>query len=62
MMGMRRVIADLEPEQIKQLSAKDFEMPVTKQDFVEAIVKTNRSVSNEDIVKYNKWMQEFGAL
>lgn len=62
MMGMRRVIADLEPEQIKQLSEKDFDMPVTKQDFMEAIMKTNRSVSNEDVVKYTKWMQEFGAL
>lgn len=62
MMGMRRITADLEADQIKQLQPEDFDLPVTKQDFIEAIKKTSPSVSNEDIVKYTKWMEEFGAL
>ena len=31
------------------------------QDFMEAIAKCNKSVSKEDLDKYEKWMEEFGS-
>ncbi|CAG9112556.1 unnamed protein product [Plutella xylostella] len=61
MMSMRRKIAGLKPEQIKQLAKEELDLPVTKQDFVEALSKCNKSVSKGDIQKYLTWMQEFGS-
>ncbi|KAK9499109.1 hypothetical protein O3M35_003616 [Rhynocoris fuscipes] len=61
MMSMRRKIAGLRPEQIKQLAKEDLDLPVSKQDFIEAIAKCNKSVSKEDLDKYDKWMAEFGS-
>ncbi|KAI5645809.1 ATPase family associated with various cellular activities (AAA) domain-containing protein [Phthorimaea operculella] len=61
MMSMRRKIAGLKPEQIKQLAKEELDLPVTKQDFVEAISKCNKSVSKGDIQKYLHWMSEFGS-
>ncbi len=31
------------------------------QDFLDAIAKCNKSVSREDLDKYEKWMEEFGS-
>ena len=31
------------------------------QDFLEAVQKCNKSVSKEDLDKYEKWMEEFGS-
>ena len=39
----------------------ELDLPVTKQDFLEAISKCNKSVSKEDLEKYEKWMEEFGS-
>ncbi|KOB69168.1 Katanin p60 ATPase-containing subunit A1 [Operophtera brumata] len=61
MMSMRRKIAGLKPEQIKQLAKEELDLPVTKQDFLEAISKCNKSVSKGDIQKYLSWMSEFGS-
>jgi len=61
MMSMRRKIAGLKPEQIKQLAKEDLDLPVSMQDFIEAIAKCNKSVSEDDIQKYTKWMAEFGS-
>ena len=61
MMSMRRKIAGLKPREIRQLDKKDLDLPVTKQDFAEALVKCNKSVSKEDLEKYEKWMEEFGS-
>ncbi|XP_045504062.1 katanin p60 ATPase-containing subunit A-like 1 isoform X1 [Colias croceus] len=61
MMSMRRKIAGLKPEQIKQLAKEELDLPVTRQDFVEAIAKCNKSVSKGDIQKYLTWMDEFGS-
>lgn len=58
---MRRKIAGLTPEQIRSLSKDELELPVSPADFEEAIRKINRSVSAEDLKKYEKWMQEFGS-
>ncbi|CAH0760619.1 unnamed protein product [Diatraea saccharalis] len=61
MMSMRRKIAGLKPEQIKQLAKEELDLPVTKQDFMEALAKCNKSVSKGDIQKYLSWMDEFGS-
>lgn len=61
MMAMRRKIAGLTPEQIRGLSKDELELPVSPEDFVEAIRKINKSVSAEDLKKYDKWMQEYGS-
>ena len=60
-MSMRRKIAGLRPEQIKQLAKEELDLPVSVADFSEAISKCNKSVSKEDLDKYEKWMAEFGS-
>lgn len=62
MMAMRRKIAGLTPEQIRSLSKEELELPVSPGDFYEAIRKVNKSVSVEDLKKYEKWMMEFGSM
>ncbi|KAL0276540.1 UNVERIFIED_CONTAM: hypothetical protein PYX00_004096 [Menopon gallinae] len=61
MMSMRRKIAGLRPDQIKQLPKEELDLPVTMQDFMEALEKCNKSVSKEDLDRYEKWMSEFGS-
>lgn len=61
MMSMRRKIAGLRPDQIKQLAKEELDLPVSVQDFSDAISKCNKSVSKEDLDKYEKWMNEFGS-
>lgn len=61
MMSMRRKICGLRPDQIRQLPKEELDLPVTMRDFEEALVKNNKSVSKEDLDKYEKWMNEFGS-
>ncbi|XP_063974165.1 katanin p60 ATPase-containing subunit A-like 1 [Diachasmimorpha longicaudata] len=61
MMSMRRKIAGLRPDQIRQLPKEELDLPVSSTDFHEAIEKCNKSVSQEDLEKYEKWMSEFGS-
>jgi len=61
MMSMRRKIAGKKPSEIRSLCKEELDMPVTKQDFIEAVHKCNKSVSREDLEKYEKWMEEFGS-
>ncbi|KAM7363619.1 katanin p60 isoform 2-T2 [Cochliomyia hominivorax] len=61
MMSMRRRIAGLTPEEIRQLAKEEVDLPVSNQDFIEAISRCNKSVSQADLDKYEKWMAEFGS-
>eukprot|EP01135_Chromosphaera_perkinsii_P000677 Nk52_evm5s148 gene=Nk52_evmTU5s148 len=61
MMAMRRRIQGLTPEQIKALSQEELQMPTTNEDFQTSLKKVSKSVSPGDIVKYEKWMSEFGS-
>ncbi|XP_042206780.1 katanin p60 ATPase-containing subunit A-like 1 isoform X2 [Homarus americanus] len=61
MMSMRRKIAGLKPDEIRALPKEELDLPVTQQDFHEAIQKCNKSVSLDDLEKYENWMREFGA-
>ena len=61
MMSMRRKIAGLGPDQIMQLPKEELDLPVTVQDFTEAVERCKKSVSQEDLEKYEKWISEFGS-
>ena len=62
MMAMRRRISGLTSDEIKNLSKDELELPVTMEDFTDAIRRVNKSVLAEDLRRYEKWMQEFGSL
>lgn len=62
MMAMRRRIDGLSPEEIKNLSKDELELPVTMEDFIDATKRVNKSISVEDLRRYEKWMKEFGSL
>ena len=49
MMSMRRRIAGLRPDQIRQLAKEELDLPVTMQDMTEAVEKCNKSVSADDL-------------
>jgi len=61
MMSMRRKVAGLKPDEIRSLPKEELDLPVSQRDFDEAIKKCNKSVSQEDLEKYEKWMAEFGS-
>lgn len=62
MMAMRRRITGLSPEEIKNLSKNELELPVTMEDFADATRRVNKSISIEDLRRYEKWMKEYGSL
>lgn len=61
MMSMRRKIAGLRPEEIRKLATEEVDLPVSNEDFMDALKKCNKSVSKQDLEKYEKWMCEFGS-
>lgn len=61
MMGMRRKITGRPPSEIKKIRREEVDLPVTAQDFQEAIVRTRKSVSLADVARFEKWMNEYGS-
>lgn len=61
MMAMRRAIAGLSPEEIKNLKKEEVESPITMVDFRDARSKIQPSVSEADLKKFSRWMDEFGS-
>lgn len=61
LMGMRRRIGGLTTEQIRSLTKEEMDIPVSQTDFDQALSKINSSGNKDEIVKYDKWMAEFGA-
>ncbi|KAK0595382.1 hypothetical protein LWI29_006056 [Acer saccharum] len=60
--GMRRKIAGKTRDEIKNMSKDEISKdPVEMCDFEEALNKVQRSVSQSDIEKHEKWFQEFGS-
>lgn len=60
--GMRRKIAGKTRDEIKSMSKDEISKdPVAMCDFEEALVKVQRSVSQSDIEKHEKWFSEFGS-
>ncbi|KAM6585853.1 hypothetical protein CsatB_012855 [Cannabis sativa] len=60
--GMRRKIAGKTRDEIKSMSKDDISKdPVAMCDFEEALKKVQRSVSQSDIERHEKWFQDFGS-
>ncbi|XP_013383504.1 katanin p60 ATPase-containing subunit A1-like isoform X2 [Lingula anatina] len=61
-MSMRRLRnRGLTPEQIRNLPKDQLNQPCTMADFEEALRKVSKSVSKDDLKKYEDWMNEFGS-
>lgn len=61
MMSMRRKITGRSPAEIKQIRREEVDLPVTEQDFQEAMRRTRKSVSASDVDRFQKWMDEYGS-
>ena len=66
MMSMRRVLDNARKEglpmrEIQKLVQEQKDQPVSQNDFMVAIGKISRSVGDDDLVKYKKWMETYGA-
>lgn len=61
MMSMRRKITGRSPSEIKQIRREEVDLPVTEQDFQDAVLRTRKSVSVSDVAKFQKWMEEYGS-
>ncbi|KAF5739125.1 hypothetical protein HS088_TW12G00324 [Tripterygium wilfordii] len=60
--GMRRKIAGKTRDEIKNMPKDEISNdPVAMCDFEEALIKVQRSVSQADIEKHEKWFTEFGS-
>ncbi|EEF44701.1 katanin p60 ATPase-containing subunit A1 [Ricinus communis] len=60
--GMRRKIAGKTRDEIKNMPKDEISKdPVAMCDFEEALQKVQRSVSQADIEKHEKWFQDFGS-
>lgn len=61
MMSMRRKITGRTPSEIKQIRREEVDLPVTEEDFNEAMLRTKKSVSANDVTRFEKWMEEYGS-
>jgi hypothetical protein len=61
MMSMRRKICGRSNAEIKQMKKEDVVLPITTEDFEEALSRCRKSVSLSDVSKYEIWMEEFGS-
>ncbi|KRK03970.1 katanin p60 ATPase-containing subunit A1 isoform X5 [Drosophila yakuba] len=61
MMAMRRLISGRTPDQIKQIRREEVDQPITLQDFQDARLRTKKSVSADDVARFEKWMEEYGS-
>ncbi|KAJ6627064.1 Katanin p60 ATPase-containing subunit A-like 1, partial [Pseudolycoriella hygida] len=61
MMAMRRKITGRTPSEIKKIRREDVDLPVTEEDFKEAMLRTRKSVSVNDVARFEKWMDEYGS-
>lgn len=61
MMAMRRRICGKSPSEIKLLRREEIDLPVTFNDFEDALSKTRKSVSMSDVERFEKWMNEYGS-
>jgi katanin p60 ATPase-containing subunit A1 len=61
MMAMRRRIAGLSIEEIKNLPSEEMDLPVTREDLLLAATNVASSVNAEQVQLQENWMSEFGA-
>lgn len=61
MMCMRRKISGRSPAEIKKMKKSDVDLPVTARDFNDAVEKCKKSVSINDVTRYQNWIDEYGS-
>lgn len=63
MMALRRALerGELKKDELKDREEELMNLPVQKNDFLEALKKVSSSVSDSMIQKYQNWMSEFGS-
>ncbi|XP_073834293.1 katanin p60 ATPase-containing subunit A-like 1 isoform X3 [Musca autumnalis] len=61
MMPMRRQIFGRTPDEIRQIRREDVDLPITLQDFQDAMQRTKKTVSIDDVNRFEKWMEEYGS-
>lgn len=62
LMGMRRRIQGLTPEEMRQVAKDVKDLPLTREDCMIALKRVSKSVSKDDLKKYEDWMNEFGSV
>lgn len=62
MNGMRRRIAGKTPTEIREMNDLKNVPPVVMDDFLQAIVKINPSVSPADIKRHEEWRSIYGSV
>ena len=62
MMATRCRIHGLKPDEIKQLKEDKLNLPSSMDDFYTALKKVSKSVSADDLKKYEKWMKDQSKL
>lgn len=46
---------------VRSQQQDELDTAVTRQDFLNALEKVGRSVSDQDLVRYAEWMETFGS-
>jgi len=64
MMPMRKKIAEggLSILEMAKIDQADIDVPITMADFIDAIKNIQKSVSQENLAEYSRWMKEFGCV
>lgn len=63
MMPMRKKLLEgkLSVVELAALKKEELDVPVTMKDFLDALKNIQKSVSNDNLNDYKKWMDEFGC-
>ena len=64
MMPLRKMLAEgkLSITEIAKIKPDEIDVPISMEDFQNAIKNIQRSVSNELLEEYQRWMEEFGSV
>lgn len=64
MMPMRRKILEgnLNFDEISKINHEELDVPITMSDFLDALKNIQKSVSQENLDEYARWMAEFGCI
>lgn len=61
MNGLRRIIDGKDMSQIKAMDQGAIQEPVRMEDFLQAFDKVRPSVGKDEIVKHERWRDEYGS-
>ena len=63
-MPMRKKIlmGNMNFEDISKINQEELEVPITMTDFTDALKNIQKSVGQESLEEYVKWMAEFGCV